>query len=227
MTRSVFYGFPAYVGALYGERTSGFWPSDPAALGWDATKLVPVDQANTPQAFRDGTITVAQITVDDHATNPNQPGLTQIGPMWPDGETIGACWLEQAYYDGLAAGIKPARVPAGMLCHDYELTSTIEWDPPPTPGGRRFYGVHASVISVLGPLSLTTIWHPGTSLVPGVAPAGTLWIDLSLVALPVGAFTKIGPGVSTGALFIDRTTAVSLALRGPKLPLGTGFDFLP
>lgn len=224
-TRSVFYAVPAFVGALTGERQCGFWPIHPTTASWDPTKLIPVDLTRSPQGVRDGHIVPSDIQVDDHLVGQPDPGLTTIGPRFPDGEIQGAAWLEASYYASLPAAIQPPRVPTAtpvaMQCHDYELTSVLYWDGP--LANRRFYGCYAQiVIANQAGLTQVTIWPPGKSLAPGVQPVGSYWIDFARSAHPSEpGFTQIGPGAADpkqGALFLDRPTSVAIALAGPKVP---------
>ena len=57
---------------------------DPATLSppYDASKLITNDLAKNPQAYRNGTITLANVQIDDAPTN---GGLTKIGPTFPGG----------------------------------------------------------------------------------------------------------------------------------------------
>lgn len=223
MTQSVFYGFGAFVGQMTGSTQCKFWSDDPTTFNWDITKAIPVDLAKSPQAHRVGTIKLDEIQVDDHTSLPVTPGLTQIGPMWPDGTTVGAVWLESRYYDNLDPAIKPPRVTGGD-CRDYELTSFIEWAGPLSL--RRFYGVHAKITNQLGLLSLVQIWQPGRSLVPNESPLATAWLDLAAITTKLTGVSSIANVNDEGPLFIDRPTATMLALAGPKLPRGIGFDFI-
>jgi hypothetical protein len=140
VTRTICYGFPAYVGSMTGSTQCSFWPVSPDTINWDVTKLIPVDLGMNLQAHRNGTITVAQIQSDDYYTN-TSPGMNTIGPMWPDGTTIGACWLESTYWGNLGAANKPPRVPTIMQCYDYELSTVWYWDGALV--NRRFHGFHA------------------------------------------------------------------------------------
>ena len=226
MTRTVFFGFGAYVGTISGQTTCSFWPDDPQSLGWSTAALVPVDLARNPTAVRTNNIQVTDIDVDDYRLD---GGLTGIGPLWPGGQTISAVWLSETYYNSLGAN-KPPRQPASAPndAHDYELTSILYWDGP--MADRRFFGFHAKILSTQGPLSHVKIWHAGTSKVPGQPHAGIWWLDLAAVAHPVDPIaTQIAPGgVTEGALFLDSPTASSLLLRMPKRPTSSGSgDFFP
>ncbi len=219
MTRTVFYGFGAYVGSFSSATACAWWPADPGTLGFAPAQQVPVDLALCPQGVRNGTITQAAIQVDDSPVN---GGLTKIGPLFPGGIMIGACWLEQNYWKNLPArGIaQPPRLTPQDQCRDYELTSVLDWD-----ADRRFAGFYAEISGAQGSLRLVSVWNAGTSLVPGQLPAGTWWLDLSAVADPVAnGFTTVANTGDKGALFLDVQTIRLLVLAGPKKPPITGHD---
>lgn len=224
MTRTVFYGFGAFVGALRGQSQCAWWDDDPVRYGWDPAALIPVDLARNPSAVRAGTLHVDDIEVDDHRID---GGLTTIGPLWPSGSTIGQCWLSEPYYTRLTR--RPPRQPAssGGDAYDYESTSILYWDG--ELGGRRFYGFHANITQTAGSIALVQIWAGGTGRIPNRAPAGAWWLDLSAVAHPIDPIaTQIAPGgPPTGALFLDSITTRSLMLPMTKRPLLSGQDDYP
>jgi hypothetical protein len=229
-SRSIFYGFSSYIGSQTGTTSCTWWPGDPASFGWDTSKEIANDLAKNPTACRAGHITAAQIQVDDFSGGapPNAGGENKIGPTFPGGATIGGCWLESNYYAGLAAAIKPVRVPKGMPCFDYELTSVLYWNGPMV--NRRFYGFYAHIQSESGPSALLSVWAAGTSQAVGMNPQGTWWLNLATVAHPIEAgFTAIGVGTypKTGAIFLDGPTCISLSLFNPKLPPAQGSSYLP
>jgi len=223
MTRTVFYGFGAYVGAIDGLTTCSWWADDPASLKWSRQALVPVDLAKNPSAVRAGTLKVDDIEVDDHRVD---GGLTTIGPRWPGGSPIGQVWLSDTYWNSL--GNKPDRHPAsaGGDAYDYELTSILYWVGP--LAGRRFYGFHAKIVNCNGPLAQVEIWSGGTAR--GKQPAaGTWWVDLASSAHavdPIATQIAIG-GQQEGALFLDAPTARGLMVAYVKKPPGFGADFYP
>src|ERR1700733_166461 len=201
MTRTVFYGFGAFVGTISGPTTCGWWPDDPAKLGFAAGALIPIDLGKNPQAVRTNAIKPADIQADDYAGY-TFGGLTKIGPMFPGGVMTGACWVESTYWASLAAkGMQPAFGDA--QCRPYELTSVLYWQG--ALAGRRFNGVHAVIHSVQGALANVSIWQPGSSLIPGQPPLSTSWLDLAAVAHPIEkGFTEIGVATgnpTSGALF--------------------------
>src|SRR3569623_592670 len=108
MSRSVFYGFGAFVGSITGPTTCSFWPDDPAQIGWTSPQ-VKVDLSQNPEAVRRGLIAEDAVQADDHASW-GTGGLTKIGPMFPGGAMIGAVYLQDAYMrtSGLAPpGTRP------------------------------------------------------------------------------------------------------------------------
>lgn len=226
MTRSIFYGIPAYVGSMTGQTQCSFWPVDPATIDWNPALLIPVNIAKNPQAVRNGLIPSSQIQADDYLTNPTYPGMTSLGPMFPDGRTVGAAYLESTYYNGLSATIRPPRVPTTMQCHDYELETVWYWDG--TLANRRFRGLYASIVGEKGTSAQCQIWPAGKGLVPGQQPLGTWWINLPTMAHPLETgFTQIWTGAGNpkiGALFLDHPTIVHLGISDPKLPPSQGSE---
>lgn len=220
MTRSVFYAFGAYVGSITGPTSCSWFATDPNTIAWDPKQMVSVDLSRNPQGVRNGAITAAAIQVDDSQLN---GGLTRIGPLFPTGVMIGACWLDSGFWTNLATSgpYQPPRLTAQDQCRDYELTSVLDW-----VTNRRFCGFYAQIGATAGPtsnLALCTIWNAGTSLVPGVTPAGTWWLDSSATADPVaGGFTTVAKTGDAGALFLDAPTVQLLKLAGPKRPPYTG-----
>jgi hypothetical protein len=213
MTRTVFYGFGAFVGTIGGQNLCSWWGDDPANLNWVSALLVPTDLAKNPTAARNGVIPIADIVVDDDITG---GGLTEIGPRYPLGRSVGACWITDTYWNSLGAN-KPPRQP-GAQFYDYELTSVQYWNG--ELGDRRFFGLHAKIVSQQGSLSRVKVWQPGFAKPPGLQIAGVAWLDLSLVSDP--NFTTIKTAGDEGALFLDRDTAQALAVRRPKLPSSQG-----
>ena len=225
-SRSIFYGFGAFVGQYNGLTTCGWWPKDPSTLTppYDTSKLVPTDIGKNPQLVRTGGITAAQIQADD---SPTYGGLTKIGPTFPGSMTNG-CWLESSYYNALPTAVKPSR-DVGLQCYEYELKSVLYWSGPLQ--GRKFYGFYASIQSENGTTATVSVWNGGTGRVPGQQPAGTWSLDLAAVAHPVeSGFTAIWVGVGApkiGALFLDSATVSNLRVERPKLPPSVGFETYP
>lgn len=223
MTRTVFYGFGAFVGTISGPTTCAFWPDDPQRLGWSGTAMIPVDLANNPTAARAGTIAIDDIQVDDHDID---GGLTGIGPRFPFGRHVGPCWLSETYWRSLANPPSRQVASAPDEAHDYELTSLLYWDGPLK--GRRFYGFHAKILGTSGPLSRVQIWNAGSSRVAGKPAAGVWWLDLAQSAHPPEPdATQISAAQPDGAVFLDADTTRSLKLFKPKLPSGMGSELYP
>jgi hypothetical protein len=229
MTRSVFYGFGAFVGSLTGRTSCGFWPDDPDQLGWDPAKQIPVELGKNPEAARRGLIKVDEIQVDDYEGY-NFGGLTQIGPMWPSGKMAGWVFLESNYWNGLGAG-KPGRIPPGMTAHNYELTSVLYWDGP--YAGRRFTGVHGEIRQTLkgGTSAMVSVWAHGTAQTKGKLPFGTFWVDFAKDVHPIEKdFTDVdlvaGAGAK-GALFIDSTVLSAGGAPARKAPQTAGGVVVP
>jgi hypothetical protein len=226
-TRSVFYGFNAYVGAIIGKHACRWWPDDPETYKFETSFQIEVDLSKTPEAHRQGLIEVDQIKVDDFAGF-KLGGRTTIGPDWPLGATVGGCWLESRTWELLPASNKPGRIPPGFQCHDYELTSVLFWDGP--LAHRRFQGFRGIIQSRTETHALISIFPGGRSLVPGIAPAGTFWIDHRNFAI-VDDCNELGLGAKDrheGPVFIDVSTIGSTTTVVPmsKHPVGMGSDLL-
>ena len=215
MSRTTFYGFGAYVGSLRGLTECAWWDDDPVRIyNWSQAALVPVDLSKNPSAVKAGKISLKDIQVDDHRQD---GGLTTIGPLFPTGAVIGQCWLSEQYYQALPN--KPPRQPQSAPDDGYDYEATCYLFSDGEQGDRRFYGFHARVADVKGPLSQVEIWSAGTGKIKNRTPEGVWWIDLAAVALPRGPdATQIAAKSDVGALFLDSTTTRSLALRGPKKP---------
>ena len=222
-TRSIFYGFGAWVGRLDGPTACAWWADDPNNLGFDQGKLIAVDLARNPAAYLKGAISMSNIQVDDA---PSDGGLTKLGPTWPTGSTINGLWVESTFYDDLDH--KPQFPQPFMNCHGYELTTVVYWSPDSRAIQRRFWGAHCEISAEQGTLALCTIWMPGTALTQ--KPAGSWWIDLATQADPLSnGFTAVGTGSAPkhGALFLDSSGMRSIAIAGPKIPPYQGGQLIP
>ena len=214
MSKVTFYGSPAWVGAIHSPTICDWWNADPAQLDWDRSLLHTVDLAKTPSAASAGHIKVSQIEVDDHTRS---GGRTTIGPMWPGGTSIGACWVSDHYL--ARTGAKAPPVAANH--HNYEHTTVHYFDG--EQNNRRFHGFHASVVKAHGPLSLVEIWNPGTGTGSG-KPAGSWWLDLAADTDP--STPPPSPG-NAGPLYLDAAKLSHLALFTPKFPPYVGTFAFP
>jgi hypothetical protein len=218
MSKVTFYGLPAWVGAIHSPTVCEWWSADPAQLAWDRSLLHKLDLARTPSAAQAGHISVSQIEVDDHTRS---GGRTTIGPLWPGGTSIGACWISDSYLARIGAQIPPG-IPQGANPHDYEHVAIHYFDG--EHNNRRFHGVHANVIQVHGPLSLVEIWNPGSSKA-SANPAGSWWLDLGADSDPS---TPPPPPGKPGPLYLDANKLGHIALKAPKYPQFQGtYTFSP
>jgi hypothetical protein len=208
MSKVTLYGLPAWVGAVHGPTICDWWSADPAQLNWDRSQLHTVDLSKTPSAAQAGHIKVSEIEVDDHTRS---GGRTTIGPLWPGGTSIGACWVSDHYFAKATTGMA-----AGANQHNYEHTTIHYFDG--EQNNRRFHGFHANVLQTHGPLSLVEIWNPGAGARPA-KPAGSWWLDLAADADP--NTPPPAPG-KPGPLYLDAAKVSNIALFGPKLPPFTG-----
>jgi len=207
MTRVTFYGLPAWIGAIHGPTVCEWWDRDPAELGWDRSRLRKVDLARTSAAALAGRIPVSEVEIDHHMS---EGGRTTIGPLWPGGAEIGACWVSERY-------LQRAELP--VRSHEFQLIQYFDGE----QKNRRFYGFHASVLAVQGRLSLVQVWHPGTGT-EGAPPAGSWWIDLGAHADP--SAPRLLPN-RPGPLYLDTGAVRELPTFDPKIPPFRGGFGLP
>jgi hypothetical protein len=208
MSKVTFYGTPAWVGAIQGPTICEWWSSDPAQLNWDRSLLNTVDLSMTPSAAIAGRIKVSQIDVDDYTGN---GGRTTIGPVFPSGSQIGACWVSDKYL-ARSGGRARAATPSGGAGHIYEYMTIQYFDD--EQDNRRFHGFHAKVLQVNGGISLVQVWSPGTGA--GTAPpAGAWWLNLSSDADPNTPPLAVNV---PGALFLELKTVRQLTTFDTKLP---------
>ena len=216
MSRSVFYGFGAFVGKITGPTTCGWWWDDPAKLGWADGALISIDLARSPSAVHGGRIEARDVVVDDFAGY-GHGGLTKIGPMWPGGTMSGAIYIEKTFYDAMPA--PPPRLPPDAQCRDYELCSVLYYSGPLAK--RRFHGLYAEILGSQGNLAHVKVWQPGSSMAH-VDPIGTYWVDLAQIAHPIEpGLTEVGIGATDakqGALFVDASAKKVIPFDPPKTP---------
>jgi hypothetical protein len=211
-TRTVFYGFGAYVGSITGQTTCGWWPDDPTGQNWNPATQIPVDLSKCPANFVAGVFKNAtDIQTDDHR---GSGGYNVIGPQFPGGSMVGLCWLSKQYWSSLPNPPPRQPVSAPNDAWDYELTQLYYH-----ATGKRFQGYHGKIIGTNGALSRVSIWFAGTSRVAN--PLGSWWINLAQDAHPVDPeATRIAQGgLQEGAVFLDRAYSATLfADGGPKRP---------
>jgi len=216
MSKVTFHGLPAWIGAIQSPTVCEWWNRDPSHVNWDRELMYTVNLSMTPSAAIAGQIKVSQIEVDDYA---GSGGRTTIGPMWPNGTSIGGCWLSDNYLAKLGTKPKPA-IPNGASGHGYEY-QTIQYFEGEQQN-RRFYGFHAQLVQTQGHLSLVEVWNPGTGSGPA-KPAGAWWLDLTADADP--NTPPLEPH-KPAALFLDANTVRNLTMFEPKLPpFKGGFAF--
>ena len=217
MSKVTFYGLPAWVGAIHGSTVCEWWDHDPAQLSWDRSLLHRVDLSKTASAALTGRIPVAEVEVDDHTSH---GGRTTIGPRWPGGAMVGACWVSEGYL--ARNNLVPPGARPGPGGHGHEFTVVQYFDG--EQGNRRFYGFQANLLQQQNKLSLVQLWHPGTGAGPS-NPAGTFWLDLGADADPTAS--SLSPN-QPAPLYLDAKTAGNLAMFEPKIPPYSGsFSFAP
>src|ERR1041384_1423971 len=123
MSKVTFYGLPAWIGAIHGPTLCDWWDRDPSQLGWHRSLLHALDLAKTSSAALAGRIAVSEVDVDDHTT---AGGRTTVGPLFPGGAMIGACWVSDAYL--ARNGMSVPGVPDGYDGHGHEFTVVQYFD---------------------------------------------------------------------------------------------------
>jgi hypothetical protein len=182
--------------------------------------MISTDLSRTPSAALAGTIGSSAVEVDDHTT---RGGRNTIGPLWPGGAHIGACWLRDTVWQAIDPQHRPPFPPPGSSGHDYEYTTVQYLDG--EQQNRRFYGFHARAISTKADLTLVALWHPGTG-VANPEPAGSWWLDLATVADPNGP--QVDPVNSpVGPVFLENQAMKSIRVFEPKYPRLVGTFPLP
>jgi hypothetical protein len=225
-SRSVFYGFGAYVGQVTGPTSCKWWAEDPNTLKppFDPATAVEVNLNYNPRSYLQKKIALAAIQVDNP---PVYGGLTKIGPTWPNGLYVNSCWLESGFYNRLAN--RPPRLASYDECREYELTTVIYWEGP--LANRRFWGHYVEIEDERAGTNyaLVSIWPQGKSLAPNQGPVRSVWMDLSNQHPIEAGFTEVGVGAhpKQGALFLDQSTVTSLSLTYTKRPPLSGLEAFP
>jgi len=218
MSKVTFHGLPAWVGAIHSPTVCDWWSDDPAQMRWDRTLMNTIDLAMTPAAATAGRIKPAQIEADDFT---GHGGRTTIGPLFPGGTSIGACWVSDHYLTKLGGKLRPGVRP-GVSGHDYEWTFVQYFDG--EQHNRRFYGFHANLVDTQNHLSLVQLWNPGTGA-GSAKPAGAWWLDLAADTDPSAPpLTKNKPA----PVMLDKDKIAHLNILEPKAPPFKGsFAFAP
>jgi len=220
--RTIFLGFGAYVGRIASQTRCELWTEDPTEHGFAADALIAVDLGKCTTAAMNGRIDWAEVEVDDHV---NVGGLTGIGPLWPEGATLGAVYLADHFVKRLA--VRPT-LPV-IDGEPYELKTVVYHPGTADPrAGRRYCGFHAKVLDRRGSHALVQIYPGGSS--KSLPPLAARWIDLrSVEVCDVGASSMTAIGAQDeGALFLEWELATTwrvssrTAFDGPKLPIGEG-----
>ncbi|MDX2092539.1 MAG: hypothetical protein SFX73_32040 [Kofleriaceae bacterium] len=206
--RCVFLGSSAFLGRIEGETRCAFWAEEPSTHGFDATKLISLDLAMTPNAALEGRISWDAVQVDDcHVAIGGNLGGSTLGPRWPELHLYGAVYLEEQFRAKLPEAVRPSCPPSGIGGHAYEHTSVLYWPHIDDPrAGKRYAGHHAEIIDERGTVVRVRVYPPGTSDAPHAQPQ-TMWLDLAAPdQCDVGprSLTQIAPadGPKTGALFL-------------------------
>lgn len=184
----VFYACPAFVCQVLGLRRAKVWLDwpDEAPLNYDSTKTLELDLDKSP-SFGKGVVEVDDVytIIDD-----SSPGLTTLGPQWPQSYRDGVghafeagVWLEESVWQkAKAKGLMqyPPRLPAEMPISSqlYRWQSLLV---PTSQGGplpaRRYQGFHARLDALTGNQATFEVW-PATEA-PSSSNFKTRTVDLS------------------------------------------------
>lgn len=166
--RTSFYGFGAYLARVKSQTECDVWTDDPMEHGFSAEPLA-VDLGKNVHAVLSGRLNWAAVEVDDHA---NLGGGTTIGPLWPEGLSVGALYLA----DSFLATLNQRPTSPEIDGHPYELVTVVYHETDDPRASRRYRGYHARVLERTGARALVDIFPAGSSKV--LPPLVRRWIDL-------------------------------------------------
>lgn len=229
----VFYACPAFVCQVLGLRRAKVWLDwpDEAPLNYDSTKTLELDLDKSP-SFGKGVV-----EVDDVYTiiGDSSPGLTTLGPQWPQSYRDGVghafeagVWLEESVWQK-AKGLMqyPPRMPGQKPINSqlYRWQSLLV----PTTGNGplpalRYQGFHAQLEDFEGNMAKFKVW-PATANI-GTSNFKTSTVDLSNpnhvhaadVSTAEGTWRRPREKGDEGPLFLGWELLGDLPF--PKLPLG-------
>jgi hypothetical protein len=218
--RWVFHGTGGFLGRIESETRIAFWPDEPSDHGFDPALLITVDLSRTPTAALLGEISHDAVEVDDCFSGPGGDVRgTTIGPRWPEIQVAGAVYLEEQFRKRLPAALRPSLPPRFMGGRAYEYTTVLYWPGSGDPrAGKRYAGHHAALLEERAGLARVAVYPQGASDRPGAEPK-TMWIDLSSAEhIDAGphSLTEIGPGRSSGALYLISTGLPSMPMNHRK-----------
>ncbi len=195
--KTIFVGFGAYVGRIINRTTCEVWTDDPTENDFAADSLIRVDLGKNVNAAMSGAIDWSEVEVEDHV---NSGGMTSIGPVWPEGESIGALYLAEPLLERLP--VRP-RLPE-MDGAPYELQSVVYHAGTTDPrAGRRYRGFHAKVLQRRATRALVHIYQAGSSR--SMPPITRQWLDLGSVEVCDVGPSSLSAIVSAdeGAVFLE------------------------
>lgn len=220
--RTSFVAFGAYLGRVRSQTECDVWIDDPVEHRFSEQRLVTIDLARTPSAAIQGDIEWSQVQVEDHL---NLGGLTELGPLWPEGKSVGSIYLARTFLESL-----PSPVPTTAIDGEpYELESVAYHPGTGDPRqGRRYHGFHAIALEWSGSRVLVDLYRPGTSR--AIGPMTRVWIDLDAVTdtdAGPDRMTTLSPSRPAGALFVACDLVASWrAAASPRqvsaMPTGAG-----
>jgi hypothetical protein len=194
--RTLFTSYPAVVGVISGLSRCSVWIDDPTSLDFDDGHLYEIDLRRNANAAITGKISWAEVEVDNHV---NAGGRTTIGPLWPEGMTMGWVYISDAYMFSRGIGLDSGMA-LDALPHERQL---VVYHPGGNDlrAGRRYCGFHARVVQRRGDEALVQLFPRGQSREPHM----TQWIDLSSVTTCDAGADSLTTITSEdeGAFFVD------------------------
>lgn len=215
-TEVVFTGVPAFVGAIKGPTTVGFFLDQNE---FDPAKLIEVDLAKNPLQVAEAAW-ATDVDCDQQTTG----GRTTIGPRFHGGNQVGSVYLADRLVTKYAALL-------------------ASWPPPPderyqyqavlragTAGPVRYHGFKAKVVSpAKGTLAHLAFIRVGTTA-PTPGSAAARWIDLAdpdVCDAAANGFTTVVPSSPVGTVGAVFLSSDLVAAAGdpsyPKIPRSYGW----
>jgi hypothetical protein len=207
----VFSGCEAYVCEVLGKRRALVWLRDPRDVDFDKDMTVELDLSANPSEKPTG------IEVDSHATALVMPGLTTLGPQWPEAlNDRGGVWLTKAKFEELPLGM--TNRPAGSFAYQWE---TLLYMPESTAPARRYSGYRVELLSRNQNEGVFRVWNALDVLweQSNVIITVNLLSPAHVDAAASDNFTTVN---QKGKLFVNwnKASEYSNLVISPKLPIG-------
>ena len=228
MTQHIlFEGIAAYAGFIVGQTKCKFWAADPTdpPISFSPAHWLDYGSNLCPQRARGlwqfpaNQIPWDLVVVDDHKAD---GGPTTLGPLFPTTKVEGGVYFRKTYLDQLRMSNPNAYIPSLRkyypgACGDYEFHSLIVVEDDERTI-TRYAGFHGEIQGQ--EVHLHDQGHGGDASVP-IAHAIPV-SSLTDQAICDQTYTKLRPGGTAGAVFLELSRAQNLHLEGRKLPPTSG-----